>query len=260
VVRKEHRPAGLVACCSRKGHHGPENEDRYRVGRIGESKVLLIADGVTSSRFGGEAAQIVVDTFYEVLERAGKLQGRTTIHRFQAAYQLAVCRLSESSLLKFGKHEGYETTVIAIVEANDEFVITYLGDGRIYLVRGDLEQGIQLMVSHGVGGALGGAVGPYGLVGKPVYILHSKSFNSGEVVVAGTDGAFELGEGAVKATVIRMRDRLADTNALHDDACLQQAIVAVLDEMFGEDLLSDDATLGVLVSDKARKTLSERGQ
>lgn len=257
VANREQESKGLVACSSCRGKK-PKNEDRCKVGRIGRWKVLLIADGVTNSRFGGEAAQITVDTFYEELERVDSLKRKITRRMLKNAYQSAVGKLREAALHKLAKKEGYETTVMAIIEAENAFVITYLGDGRIYLVRGDLEQGIQLMVTHGVGGVLGGALGPYGLVGKPVYIEHSKSFNSGEIIIAGSDGAFEVGNGAIKATVIKMLEKLADRNVLFNDINLQQAITAVLEDMFNQGLISDDATLGIVVSDKARKTLMEK--
>lgn len=250
-------PKGLIACSSFKGKK-PKNEDRCRVSRIGRWKVLLIADGVTNSQYGGEAAQIAVDTFYEELERVDSLKRRITRRILKNAYQSALGKIREAALHKLAKEEGYETTAMAIIETENAFVITYLGDGRIYLVRGDLEQGIQLMVTHGVGGVLGGALGPYGLVGKPVYIEHSKSFNSGEIIIAGSDGAFEVGNGAIKATVIKMLEKLADRNALFNDINLQQAITAVLEDMFNQDLINDDATLGIVVSDKAQKTLMEK--
>ena len=257
LVNREQEFRGLIACSSCRGKK-PKNEDRYRASRASRWKVLLIADGVTNSRFGGEAAQIVVDTFYEELERIDSLNRRITRHVLKNAYQSAISKLREAALHKLGKEEGYETTVMAIIETENMFVITYLGDGRIYLVRGDLEQGIQLMVTHGVGGVLGGALGPYGLVSKPVYIEHSKSFNSGEIIIAGTDGAFEAGNGAIKATVIKMLEKLTDKNVLFDDINLQQAIAAVLEDMFNQGLISDDATLGIVISEKARKTLTEK--
>lgn len=247
---------GLIACSSftRKS----KNEDRYRAVRIDCWKVLLIADGVTNSRYGGEAAQIAVDAFYEELKRVSELRKEITRDVLENAYQNAVSKLREVALHNLGKEEGYETTIMAIIEVENAFVVTYLGDGRIYLVRGDLEQGIQLMVTHGVGGILGGALGPYGLVGKPVYIEHSKSFDSGEIIIAGSDGAFEIGSGAIKATVIRTIEKLADRNVLFNDISLQQAITTVLEDMANQGLISDDATLGIVVGDKAHKTLMEK--
>jgi serine/threonine protein phosphatase PrpC len=257
IINKEQGPKGLIACSSFRGKK-PENEDRCRIGRTGRWKVLLIADGVSNSRYGGEAAQIAVDAFYEELERVDSLKRKITRRMLKNAYQSVVGKLREAALHKLAKEEGYETTVMAIIEAENAFVITYLGDGRIYLVRGDLEQGIQLMVTHGVGGILGGALGPYGLVGTPVYIEHSKSFNSGEIIIAGSDGAFEIGSGTTKATVIKMLEKLTDRNVLFNDINLQQAITAVLEDMLNQGLISDDATLGIVVSDKAHKALMEK--
>jgi hypothetical protein len=256
-ANRKQETRGLVACFSFKGMK-LENEDWHRVGRIGGLKVLLIADGVTNSRFGGAAAKIAVDSFYEEVERAHSLRKRITKRVLRRAYKSAVNNLREAAVEKLGQKEGFETTLIAVIETDNEFVITYLGDGRIYLVRGDLEHGIQLMVTHGVGGVLGGALGSYGLTGKPVYIEHSKSFSSGEIIIAGSDGAFEVGDGASADTIIKLLEKLKEKNVLADDTSLQQTIVAVLEGMSNQGLLGDDATIGIIISDTARRTLMEK--
>lgn len=251
---KKLEPRGLIACSSLKGMK-PKNEDRHRVAHLGRRKVLLIADGVTNSRFGGEAAQIVVNAFYEEIEQAGILRKRITVRVLKKAYQRAVEKLSEAALERLGEKEGFETSIIGVIEAKNKFLITYLGDGRVYLVRGDLEQGIQLMVTHRKGSGLGGALGPYGLTGQPVYVEHSKSFNSGEIIIAGSDGAFEAENTGSKSTVIQVLAKLRERDALLDDSSLEQAIDALLQDISKQSPLSDDATLGIIVSDKAHRTL-----
>jgi serine/threonine protein phosphatase PrpC len=256
-VDMKRSPKGLIACSSLMGKK-PKNEDRCRVGRTDRWKVLIVADGVTNSQYSGDAAQITVDTFYEELERFENLKRKIIKPILKNAYQSAVFKLREAALNKLSKEEGYETTVMAILEARNAFVISYLGDGGIYLVRGDLGQGVELMVTHRVGGVLKGALGPYGLVGKPVYIEHSKSFNSGEIIMAGSDGIFGEGNTARKATVDKILEKFTDRNVLLSDSNLQQAIAAVLEDMFNQGLISDDATLGIVISDKAHKTLMEK--
>jgi hypothetical protein len=252
-----HGGVGLIACSSLRGTK-PKNEDQYKVGYLGDWKVLFIADGVTNSPFGGEAAQIVVNAFHEEIEQTHKRRKRLRVNVLERAYRRAIVQLGNTALEKLGKRDGFETTIIGIIESEDNFLVTYLGDGRIYLVRGDLEQGIQLMVTHRTGNVLGGALGAYGLTGQPVYIQHSKSFASGEIIIAGTDGAFEVGNGGDKAPVLQVLERLKDKRALQDDSSLAQAVSSMLQDFADKGLLNDDATLGIIVSGKAHKALLEK--
>jgi len=248
--------AGLIACSTLRGKK-PKNEDYHRIGRIGNWKVLIIADGVTNSLLGGDASSIAVNTFYDEIERVHNDLGVLSIQLLRQAYDIAAKRLSEVALEKLGKTEGLETTIITIVEMEHSFLISYLGDGRIYLVRGDLEQGIQLMATHRVGSVLGGALGAYGLVGEPVCIEHSKSFQSGEVIIAGSDGAFEQEGNAGSPMIIQVLERLT-RNVPSDDDALNELIGALLNDWSNQGFLSDDATLGILVTAKANKVLASR--
>ena len=253
---KEQKAQALIACATQKGDK-PENEDRGKPGRIGDWKVVVIADGVTNCRCGGEAAQIATDVLYSRIEEAGNQGERIGIQVLQEAYEKAVKKLGEEAMKRFGKkEEGYfQTTIIAVIEGEDSFFITYLGDGRSYLMRGDLQQGAQLMVPHGSGNVLRGGLTATGLVSNPVFIEHSKSFHSGEIVIVGTDGAF-----SDKEAVFELFETLKNKDALLNDTSLQQAIARWLKERTDRGLVTDDATVGILISDKAHKILTEKSQ
>lgn len=249
-----HRIGGLIACATHKGLK-EENQDRCRCGDLDSFKILVLADGVTRSLRGGQAADIAVNTFYDVIKESC-VSGSMDIMTFKRAYKLTVENLKQAAKYDISESENkFETTIIAIVESEDRFFITYLGDGRIYLIRGDLEQGIQLMVTHRVGFALGGALAPYGLLSNPVYIEHSKSFNAGEIIVAGTDGAFELETEEYTPVIKQVLDKLRNKNVLRDNGTLTEALNTLLQELAKSRSLHDNASLGVIITERAKERL-----
>lgn len=251
---------GLLACSTNIGLK-LENQDRFRCDDVGSCKILVLADGVTKSDHGGQAAEIAADTFYEVIKSACDSQGVMGVKVFQEAYQKTIERLKKVAQSETPENEKtYETTVIAIVEVEDRFHITYLGDGKIYLVRGDMERGIQLMITHTVGPSLGGALGPYDLLSEPVYVEHSKSFKSGEIIVAGTDGAFDWEAGEGNQPIVQILEILKNKDALCKQETLQQALDLFLRNLGDCKCLGDNATLGVILTEKARDALVTKEQ
>lgn len=259
-VSTRRRIGGLIACSTHRGLK-EENQDRCKYGDFGSHKMLVLADGVTRSLHGGEAAEIAVNTFYEVIKNACFARKEMDISVLMEAYKKTAQKLKQVAKRETSESENrYETTVIAIVEAEDQFLITYLGDGRIYLVRGDLEQGIQLMITHKVGHALEGAVGPYGLLNKPVYIEHSKSFKSGEVIVAGTDGAFELETEGSEPTIRHILKMLKNKEGLHSNDALAKNLNLFLEDLASKNSLYDNATIGIIITEKAKDKLASEEQ
>jgi len=255
-VSTRRRIGGLIACSTHRGLK-EENRDRCKCDDFGPYKVLVLADGVTRSLHGGQAAEIAVNTFYEVIKNACGARKEIGISVLREAYQEAVEKLKQVAKSETSESENrYETTVIAIVEAEDRFFITYLGDGRIYLVRGDLEHGVQLMITHKVGLALGGALGPYGLLSKPVYMEHSKSFESGEVIVAGTDGAFELETEGSEPTIRQILKMLKNKDGLHSNDALTKTLNLFLEDLASKHSLYDNATIGIIITEKAKDKLA----
>lgn len=254
-VSTRHFIGGLVACSTHKGLK-EENQDRCKCGDFRMHKILVLADGVTRSLHGGQAAEIAVNTFYDVIRNASDVRKEMDISVFKDAYKKTVEKLKQVAKCENSESENrYETTVIAIVEAEDRFLITYLGDGRIYLVRGDLEHGIQLMITHKIGSALGGALGPYELLSQPVYIEHSKSFKSGEMIVVGTDGAFELETEGSEPTIRQIINRLKNKDTLQSNNALTQTLKLFLENLASNSSLYDNATLGVIITEKAKDKL-----
>jgi len=253
------RIGGLIACSTHKGLR-EENQDRCRYGDLGLYKILVLADGVTRSLRGGQAADIAVNTFYDVIKKACDVEEMDN-SVFKQAYKATVENLKQVANNELSKSENrLETTIIAVVESKDRFFITYLGDGRIYLVRGDLEQGIQLMVTHKVGLALGGVLAPYGLLSKPVYIEHSKSFKAGEVIVAGTDGAFELENEGQEPVIRQVLNRLKNKNVLQNNDTLTKPLDTLLQDLASTGSLYDNATIGIIITEKAKNRLAGEEQ
>lgn len=249
-----------MACSTHRGLK-EENQDRCKCGDFGLHKILVLADGVTRSLHGGQAAEIAVNTFYEVMKNALDVRKEMDISVFREAYQETARKLKQVAKCETSESENrYETTIVAIVEAEDRFFITYLGDGRIYLVRGDMEQGIQLMITHKVGLALGGALGPYGMLGEPVFIEHSKSFKSGEIIVAGTDGAFELETEGGEPTIRQILNRLKNKDALQSNDALAKSLNIFLEDLANQHFLYDNATIGVIITERAKNKVAREEQ
>jgi serine/threonine protein phosphatase PrpC len=239
--------SGFTAVSS---HKGPKriNEDRICSGSSWGLHYMVIADGLGGYPHGGDAAQIAVNTFQSQIKDIKRKDQPLQCTWIKQVYQRAAKQIKKAA----SNARGWKTTLLCVIERPEDFLISYLGDGQIYLIRGDAEIAVPLMVGHRVGGLLAGVLGPE-LTAEPVTMQLSKSFRSGEIIVAGSDGVFNPEIQQVKP------DLLMDLIKCYKDQIKTEEPTAILfrflDQLHTQNLLDDNASLGLIVTGNARQYL-----
>lgn len=115
----------VVGAHSRLGARRATNMDAY-VTRP-EDGIVVLADGMGSTRRGGEAARLAVDLF------AGVLAG--TPLRDESAVDFAVAAVQERLVAEFAGDDTLTgaTTLCAVVADSEDLLIVNLGDSRCHL-------------------------------------------------------------------------------------------------------------------------------
>lgn len=131
-----------IACGSEKGNTRSTNEDRYAVKQIGDSYLLILADGIGGEVGGEIAASIAVDTmidsFTEVfsgedsLERISddELKDKFTSFYRKANYNILIRAVNDKELIGMG------TTLTVVLIRGNRLFIAHIGDSRAYLIHG----------------------------------------------------------------------------------------------------------------------------
>lgn len=120
-------------------------EDRARSGlvqsHLGQLVVGIVADGVGSADFGGNAAQIAVDTTYSVLETS---QAQSVPEMLDEAIRAANQAVNDQNARSDG--DGQSTLVVAVIK-DDRVFIGNVGDSRAYWVQSTGKM-VQLTQDH----------------------------------------------------------------------------------------------------------------
>jgi len=245
-----HPAPGIIGVAT---HKGPKmfNEDVVLEGSSWGINFLILADGLGGCSHGGNAAKLTANTFHDEIEKIIKTSGKVQFNDIEPIYYSCAAKIKKHS--RNGK--GWKTTVICVVENQDDLLITYLGDGQVYLVRGDVESGIPLMVGHRVNGLLGGVVGPE-ITARPVIIRISKAFTKGEIIIAGTDGIFNPELKTAKPELLM--ELLAYIREKIRTDSMNNILRHFIDELYAQDLLNDNASLGVIITSRAHTTILNR--
>lgn len=238
-----HLKSSIVAVAS---HRGPRriNEDMVGSGSSQGLNYIILADGLGGYPHGRDAAQVAVKTFKREVE---KIIARKKIIKYNDIKPMY--RKTSVKVKKLARNsQGWKTTIICVIERPDDFLVSYLGDGQVYLVRGDTESAVPLMVGHRVKGLLGGVLGPE-ITAEPIIIQISKAFRSGEIIVAGTDGIFN------QEIYTKKPNLLTDLiSCLQNRFTMKEPndiLIRYLDQLHVHHLLDDNASLGVIMTRKA---------
>lgn len=139
----------LVAALSHPGISGKNNEDRYAVSafRLEEENPVpvvfaIVSDGIGGHRAGEVAAEMVVET---VSQAVAKSDGRNPIQTLREA----IMRSSQEILVQAEsdtEKKGMGATCACALIIGDRLYIAYVGDSRIYLLRGGAIQ--QISIDH----------------------------------------------------------------------------------------------------------------
>lgn len=136
-----------VAALSHAGKAGKNNEDRYAVSaylKQDEKPVLVavVSDGIGGHRAGEVAAELAVNYIIENISQSG---GNNPLQIIESAIQSASEAIASRSASKV-EQQGMGATCVCVWIDFDKLYTGYVGDSRIYLIRGGRIQ--RLTVDH----------------------------------------------------------------------------------------------------------------
>jgi hypothetical protein len=247
---KRHPHLGVVGIAT---HQGPRriNEDQICAGSSWGINYVVLADGLGGYHHAGDAARIAVRTFRDRIELIGRNNRTIQYEDIREIYAKVTFEIQKHTSV----NNGWKTTIICVIERPRDILVTYLGDGQVYLVRGDSEAAISLAIGHRVNGRLGGVIGPE-MTAEPVIMRISKSFRSGEIIVAGTDGVFNHDVTNAKPSLLKELVTYIQMNISREKP--NEILARFLYQLYSQDLLDDNASLGLVVTGKAREYISKR--
>lgn len=239
---------GLLAAATFQGGK-TYNQDSYFCEEFGACKVIVIADGVSSSDYASLASRQVTQTFYRALHRVAEHdEPFLTPEFFTRTCRLAARRIAAQVPDGFSA----ETTLILLAEFSDRFLLAYLGDGGAVWVRGNLREGKSLLLAHhDQYGRLCGFVGREGpSLAAPTIVEISKSqMEDGDILLVGTDGALPPRKEAGHAFTL-LSELLAQTAAKGDTPTAAE-VGHHIGDYLARRQPDDNATLGILFTRQA---------
>ena len=146
-MNRSQRPHLNVAALSHAGMSGKNNEDRYAVSSFlgqDEKPVLfaIVADGIGGHRAGEVAAELAVNY---IIEKVSASNGNKPLEIMESAIHMASQAIASRSASKT-EQRGMGSTCACVWIEGDRLYTTYVGDSRIYLIRGGKIQ--RLTVDH----------------------------------------------------------------------------------------------------------------
>ncbi len=132
------RPHLIVAAQSHPGETGKNNEDAFSVSsyalEVGKVPSLLavVADGIGGHQAGEVAAQLAVET---LVQRVAGSTGREPLPVLRTAV-VEAGRAIQRAASASPDHEGMGSTIAVAWEIGGKLYTVYVGDSRIYFLRG----------------------------------------------------------------------------------------------------------------------------
>lgn len=106
------------------------NQDCAGVGELGDSLLLVVADGMGGHAAGGAAARIVVDAMFDRLEKGMGGDPRDNLYfGAQDAHRGALMYAGDHGTMGMG------STLVAVYIREDDIWVAHVGDSRFYLFR-----------------------------------------------------------------------------------------------------------------------------
>lgn len=280
-------PASL-ACVATATHRARPEDSQDAAGvaaPAGGFPALLVADGLGSFAHAGAAARLVAREAQAALEspaRSGDIAG--LFPRLQARLG-AVADEWEAAHpeARLDRRRAFGTTLLAAVERPEALLVAYVGNGSIFHIRGDF-------ADWGAGRALpwsfANCLNPHSVCengrealcrylsasgdpdqAEPTALLLRKDRRCGDLLLLCTDGVFSSDQvrhgnpgdgsvwGEVPAPLLAVHAALrAAWDAPGDLTAggLGRAMEGCLSDLRAQGALEDDATLGLLVTGRAR--------
>lgn len=259
--------------------HGGGTQDSLYLSK----NIVAIADGVGESIGAEEASKFVTKEFVEIFKELEKVDFNSIMEIWTKLGESMKKKYSEyikSKNIDFNRVlTGFlETTLLVVIELEDSYIITYLGNGSIWYVRGDFWEFLDnrrkwpwciedLLIPHTtyVGEeALYGILDSNGLRGSPSIMQIKKDLERGEIFILTTDGIsskdqlkvygkngesnYETpGRLEINDNIYNILLMLKDYFNNFENDSLSTKIVEFLESR----KFDDDATLAILIGDKA---------
>ena len=186
---------------------GAINEDSFESIVSPNQCAIFIADGVGSSLNSNIAADLVVSQFKNSIllnhKKLVKDKGCPLIDKIWKVTEKKLIEYAKLQHAEYNREESFlKTTLLAVIELPDYFVITYIGNGNIFHIRGDIWKFfnndsytwpfiISSLMSPDIdaeSGNLFGYLGPKGLSTRPHIIRINKNMQQGDIFILTTDG------------------------------------------------------------------------
>lgn len=242
------RPAFAAATMRGVGHD--ENEDRVRLLWVEGAAVFCMADGLGGHAFGGEAAEIATKHAFLRLRRELPRVLPAGVHAVRALLLSTVWSagvelgLQGRALRVTQQGDGLATTLILAVALEDAYVVAWIGDGGVFVVRGPTAVDRLLVPdkSPDAPTLLEAFLGPEP-EGSPSFRVAAR--RPGDVLVVTTDGItdlFPIAQPFLNGALVRAKGNAGSVVK----ACLRAA--AQVRNSHGRAVFRDDLTLALLLT------------
>lgn len=246
-------------------------------------RAVLVADGLGSFEHAELAAQRAVMAAKSQLEGMASVAEIDIATLFlrsrQSVRELALQYCADNSL-KLDTEHSFGTTMILGIDTPHELVLAYAGNGAIWHLRGNFNHfgsnryvpwnAVNYLNPHTLENELGREA-LYRLISAsddvqesvPTFLRISKDTLYGDIVLVCTDGIASMDQSQVgkyrdgsvwvktEVTMLRFYAALAeyfDESPDFTDASLREAMIGYLDGLRTDNLLDDDASLGLIVT------------
>jgi PPM family protein phosphatase len=265
----------------------PQNEDfcdRYN-GEI--FSAIAIADGVGSTIDAHIAAELAVENFLKKVKsfddrEQKKVEPKNIVKFWESTAEKIKAYYKENKERYQDKSTILQTTLITLIELKDRYLISYLGNGSIWYIRGDFWHFgnrhwpwcmSDLMIGHTFlnedgKDALYGVLGHKGDTSNVRILDITKDMDRGEIFVLTTDGIsspdhLKIGYDPNNKLWVEVNphiESLVNTYLVEffkgiskEDCDQSQILKKILEKFLSERSFDDDATIGIVVSGKAIK-------
>lgn len=145
-----------------------------------------------------------------------------------------------------------ETTLIAAISLPEQLIVVYAGDGVAKVMTGRLRVGRNLLIPHANDyGHLTRYVSAEAAV-QPTIVRLRTNFDDGELVLIGSDGAFPNRANDPTVFIIdTIKQQLTQEDGPQAPVEIGETIVGVLEQAIGAHPHDDDASIGVILSQRA---------
>lgn len=244
-------PARRLGAASITGNVRETNQDRVRVGSVGEVPFLIVADGLGGLPRGAEAAEEVSTYAHARLTEdlpqalAGSMEGVRTLLLgvvWGAATHLTCTAHARGWV---GPEAGFRTTLILVVALKDCYLSAWMGDGIVGVVRD--ETIVALLEPHKspeTPNVLDASLGPT-TDGRPSWAIAPRL--GGDLLVVATDGVGDVFDEAL-ATSVRACLSACEGDAEETAKTIVENLAEARDELGY--IVTDNLTLALLTTDE----------